>query len=85
MDEYKPETPIAGTEIVPLLLLPNDEDLPRAVLSTGSRECFFRFPRAFKRPFNGLRRWLFLSRRADDRRLPPFRFECLAKFVRLRI
>jgi hypothetical protein len=39
----------------------------------------------FKRFFGALRLRLLLSRRADDCRLPPLRFECLAKFVRLRI
>jgi len=39
----------------------------------------------FKRFFGALRFWLPLSRRADGCRLLPLRFECLAKFFRLRI
>src|SRR6266699_529787 len=41
---------------------------------------FFRFFRRAKGRLDTLRRrWLRLSRCADDCRLPPLRFECLAK------
>ncbi len=47
---------------------------------------FFRFFRTAKGLLATLRRrCLRLSRRADDCRLPPLRFECLAKIVWLRI
>jgi hypothetical protein len=62
-----------------------DEDLMRAPFRPVSRGDLLLFPCAFKRLFGALRRRLLLSRRADDCRLPPLRFECLAKFVRLRI
>ena len=42
---------------------------------------FFRFFRKVKGFLDTLRRrWLRLSRCVDDCRLPPLRFECLAKF-----
>jgi hypothetical protein len=50
-----------------------------------SRGFLLRLPRPFRCAFVALRLRLLLSRRVDDRRLPPLRFECLAKFVRLRI
>jgi hypothetical protein len=50
-----------------------------------SRGFLLRFPRPFRFAFEALRPRLLLSRRADDCRLLPLRFECLAKFVRLRI
>ena len=50
-----------------------------------SRDGLLWFTCEFKRFFDALRLRLLLSRRADDCRLPPLRFECLAKFVRLRI
>src|SRR5437870_6913194 len=60
----------------------------RATLSAVIRGCLFRFaPTAIGLLATRLLRWLRLSRRrrADDCRLPPLRFECLAKIVRLRI
>jgi len=58
----------------------------RAALSAAILGCFFRFaPTAIDLvAAPGLRRFR-LMRRADDCRLPPLRFECLAKIVRLRI
>jgi hypothetical protein len=85
MEEYKPDTPSAGTERVPLLLGRTDEDLMRLPLRAMSRGFLLRFPRPFRFAFVALRLRLLLSRRADDCRLPPLRFECLANFVRLRI
>ena len=67
-----------------MLLGESDEEVTRALLSAGIRRRLWGFPRASKRNLDVRRRWLFLSRRADDRRLPPPRFECLAKFVWLR-
>ncbi|PYL23005.1 MAG: hypothetical protein DMF37_10795 [Verrucomicrobia bacterium] len=58
-----------------------EPDLMRLPLSAAIPDCFFRFFREAKRPFDTLwRRWRRLSRRADGCRLPPLRFECLAKF-----
>jgi len=54
-------------------------------LSAFSRDFLLWFPRPFKCALDALRLRLTLSRRTDDRRLLPLRFECLAKFVRLRI
>src|SRR5437763_14555062 len=51
----------------------------RAAIPSG----FFRFFREVKARLDTPRRrwrWLRLSRCADDCRLPPLRFECLAKF-----
>ena len=62
-----------------------NEDLVRAPFRLVSRGGLLWFPCEFKRFFGALLRRLLLSRRADDCRLPPLRFECLAKFVRLRI
>src|SRR5262249_37857392 len=84
-DEYNPGTPSAGTESAPLLLGLTDRDLTRLPLSAMSRGFLLRFPRPFRCDFVALRIRLLLTGRADDRRLPPLRFECLAKFVRLRI
>jgi len=48
--------------------------------------CLFRLRRRAEVFVIERRRSCFaLSRRDDDRRMPPFRFECLAKIVRLRI
>ena len=57
----------------------------RARFRAASRAGLLWFPCEFKRFFGALRLRLLLSRRADDCRLLPLRFECLAKFVRLRI
>jgi hypothetical protein len=57
----------------------------RAPFRPVSRGDLLLFPCAFKRLFGALRRRLLLSRRADDCRLLPLRFECLAKFIWLRI
>ena len=62
-----------------------DKDLIRVRFRALSRCGLLWFPCEFKRFFGTLRFPLLLSRRADDCRLPPLRFECLAKFVRLRI
>src|SRR5437660_10486535 len=54
----------------------------RAAIPSG----FFRFFREVKARLDTPRRrwrWLRLSRCADDCRLPPLRFECLAKIIRL--
>jgi len=45
----------------------------------------FRFRRTIDDLAGKLRRSRLLLSRGDDFRLPPFRFECLAKVVRLRI
>src|SRR5205814_956363 len=82
---YKPNTPSAETERAPLLLGWTDEDLTRLPLSAMSRGFLLRFPRPFRCAFVALRLRLLLRPRADDRRLPALCFECLAKFVRLRI
>jgi hypothetical protein len=57
----------------------------RARFRAVSRGDLLWFPCEFKRLFGALRLRLLLSRRADDCRLPTLRFECLAKFVRLKI
>ena len=85
MDEYKPDTPRVGTDKAPLLLGRADEDVIRLRRSAFSRGFLLWFRRPFKWALDAVRRRLTLSRRADDRRLLPLRFECLAKFVRLRI
>jgi hypothetical protein len=66
-------------------LLRFDEDLARAPFRPVNRGGLLWFLCEFKRFFGALLRRLLLSRRADDCRLLPLRFECLAKFVRLRI
>jgi hypothetical protein len=67
------------------LLRRAEPGLMRLILSVPIRG-FFRFFRRAKGFLDTLRRrWLRLSRCADDCRLPPLRFECLAKMVRLRI
>ena len=63
----------------------SDGDLADLRFSAATRELFLWFSGAFSRLFGALLRRLPLSRRADDCRLPPLRFECLAKFIRLRI
>jgi len=85
MDEYKPDTPSAGTESFPLSLGPADERVLRLRSSALSRGFLLRFPRPFRCALDPLCLRPTLSRRTDDRRLPPLCFECLAKFVRLRI
>ena len=58
----------------------------RAIFSAVILGCLFGFaPTAIDLLGTPRLRWLRLSRRADDCRLPPLRFECLAKIVRLRI
>src|SRR4029453_9234124 len=84
-DEYKPVTPSAGIERGPLWLPRCDDDFMRAPFRPVSRGGLLWFPCEFKRLLVALGRGLLLSRRADDCRLLPLRFECLAKFVRLRI
>ena len=85
MDEYKPDTPRVGTDSGPLLLGRANEDLIRLRLSVFIRGFLLWFPRPFKCALGAVRLRLTLSRCTDDRRLLPLRFECLAKFVRLRI
>ena len=85
MDEYKPDTPRVGTDSSPLLLGRAEEPVIRLRLGALSRGFLLWFPRPFKCALDALRLRLLLSRRTDDRRLLPLRFECLAKFVRLRI
>jgi len=85
MDEYKPDTPRVGTDSGPLLLGRAGEHVIRLRPSAFSRGGFLWFPRPFKCALGAVRLRLTLSRRTDDRRLLPLRFECLAKFVRLRI
>src|SRR6266536_3250488 len=61
-----------------------EPDLMRLTLSAAIPGCFLRFFREAKGLLETLRqRWLRLSRCADDCRLPPLRFECLAKIIRL--
>jgi hypothetical protein len=59
----------------------------RLALSAAIRGCFLTLRRS--RIATGLcdelRRWAPLSRFADDRRLPPLCFECLAKMIELLI
>jgi len=63
-----------------------EADLMRLALTAAILGRFFRFlGRAKGLLDTPRRRWLLLSRFADDCRLLPLRFECLAKFVRLRI
>src|SRR6266496_5915964 len=59
----------------------------RLALSATTRGCFLSFRRSRRATglFDEPRRWACLSRFADDCRLPPLCFECLAKIVRLRI
>ncbi len=57
----------------------------RPALSAAILGCFFRFaPTAIDLVAAPRLRCFRLMRRADDCRLPPLRFECLAKIVRLR-
>ena len=49
------------------------------------RDCFEPPTKSKNRLFDEPRRWTCLSPFADDCRLPPLCFECLAKMVRLRI
>jgi hypothetical protein len=52
----------------------------RLGLDVAIPRCLFRFRRSADDFAGKLRRSrLLLSRRSDDFRLPPFRFECLAK------
>jgi hypothetical protein len=59
----------------------------RLALSAAIRDCFLSFRRSRRATglFDGLRRWACLSRLADDCRLPPLCFECLAKMMGLLI
>src|SRR5215467_893278 len=84
MDEYKPDTPRVGTDS-PLLLGRAGERVMRLRLSAFSRAFLLWFARPFRWALDAVRLRPTLSRRTDDRRLLPLRFECLAKFVRLRI
>ena len=84
MDEYKPDTPRVGTDS-PLLLGRAGKRVMRLRLSAFSRAFLLWFARPFKWALDAVRLRLTLSRRTDDRRLLPLRFECLAKFVWLRI
>ena len=57
-----------------------DGALPRLTLSVASAGCPLKFRRSAKAFLDETRRArLALSRRADDCRLPPLGFECLAK------
>ena len=59
--------------------------LRRATLSEAILGCFFSFtPTAIDLVAAPRLRCFRLMRRADDCRLPPLRFECLAKIMRLR-
>jgi len=68
-----------------LLLGRAGEHVIRLRPSAFIRGGFLWFPRPFQCALGAVRLRLTLSRRTDDRRLLPLRFECLAKFVRLRI
>src|SRR4030095_8820313 len=58
----------------------------RLALSATIRGCFLSFRRSRATPlFNEPRRRACLSRFADDCRLPPLCFECLAKMIGLLI
>lgn len=59
----------------------------RLALSATIRGCFLSFRRSRRATglFDELRRWDCLSRFADDCRLPPLCFECLAKMMGLLI
>src|SRR4029077_16639000 len=59
----------------------------RLGLSIAILGCFLSFRRSRRatRLLDEPRGWACLSRFADDCRLPPLCFECLAKIVRLRI
>jgi hypothetical protein len=58
----------------------------RLALSAAIRGCLrFRRSRRATGLFDELRRWGCLSRFADDCRLPPLCFECLAKMMGLLI
>jgi hypothetical protein len=60
--------------------------LTRTIFSAVIRGFLFKLaPTAIRLRVTPRLRSLRLSRRADDCRLPPLRFECLAKIVRLRI
>src|SRR5207237_7961688 len=54
---------------------------PRLALSAAIRGCFLSFRRSRRATglFDELRRWVCLTRFADDCRLPPVCFVCLAK------
>jgi hypothetical protein len=59
----------------------------RLALSAAIRGCFLSFRRSRRATglFDEFRRWGRLSRFADDCRLPPLCFECLAKMMGLLI
>jgi hypothetical protein len=59
----------------------------RLALSAAIRGCFLSFRRSRRATglFDELQRWSRLSRFADDCRLPPLCFECLAKMMGLLI
>ncbi len=83
--EYKTDAgPIpAGSEISPLLDRFGAR-VTRAIFRAVIRRCRFRFARTAICLFATRRLGLLrLSRCADDCRLPPLRFECLAKIIRL--
>ena len=63
-----------------------EADLTRPIFTAAVLACLFRFaPATVDLRVTPRLLWLRLSRGDDDRRLPPLRFECLAKVVRLRI
>ena len=85
--EYKPDADAtrAGSGNGPLLDR-FEAGVTRAIFSAVILGCLFGFaPTAIDLLGTPRLRWLRSSRRADDCRLPPLRFECLAKIVRLRI
>ncbi len=85
--EYKREAAICprGSGNEPFLRC-GEVDL-RLALSAAIRGCFLSFRRSRRATglFDEFRRWGRLSRFADDCRLPPLCFECLAKMMGLLI
>ena len=85
--EYKPEAAICsrGSGNDPFLRC-GEMDL-RLALSAAICGCFLSFRRSRRATglFDEFRRWGRLSRFADDCRLPPLCFECLAKMMGLLI
>src|SRR6266700_1711225 len=70
----------------PMRVCPWAMPITRLVLSAGTFACLFRIRRIAEAFVIERRRSCFgLGRLADDRRMPPFRFECLAKIARLKI
>jgi hypothetical protein len=85
--EYKREAAICsrGSGTDPFLRC--DETGLRLALSAAIRGCFLSFRRSRRATglFDEFRLWGRFSRFADDCRLPPLCFECLAKMMGLLI